>query len=74
LRHDRITDWIRLGLRRFLPRLRRHRALIDADQRLAVGAVENVDPPVRPASAIALRGWALTVVSKRTTGLAALSS
>ena len=44
LRHDRVADRERLRLRGLLPRLLRHRTLLDADQRLAVGAVEDVDP------------------------------
>src|SRR5207302_7164310 len=44
LRHDRVAGWEGLRLRRLLPRLLRHRTLLDADQRFAVGAVEDVDP------------------------------
>src|SRR5262249_30027045 len=35
---------VRLGLGCLLPRVLRHRALLDADQGFAVGAVEDVDP------------------------------
>jgi len=44
LRYDRIAEREGLRLRRLLPRLLRHRALLDTDQRFAVGAVEDVHP------------------------------
>ena len=45
LRYGRVADRIRVCLRGVLPRFLRHRAFLDADQRLAVRPVENVDPP-----------------------------
>src|SRR4051794_32749475 len=45
LRDGRVADRVRLCLRRLLPRLLRDRALLNADQRFAVGAVEDVYPP-----------------------------
>src|SRR5438876_9634800 len=44
LRHGRVALGVRLRLRRLLPRLLRHRPLLDADQRLAVRAIQDVDP------------------------------
>src|SRR6266404_5614219 len=44
LRHDRVADRKGLGFSCLLPRLLRHRPLLDASQRFAVGAVENVNP------------------------------
>src|SRR5262249_41003838 len=42
--HECVADreWLRFC--RLLPRLLRHRLFLDADQRLAVGAVEDIDP------------------------------
>ena len=48
MRHRRVADRIRLGFGCFLPRLLRHRAFLDTDQRFAVGAVEDVDPAGAP--------------------------
>src|SRR5262249_16838664 len=44
LAQRRGADRVRLGLRCLLPRVLRNRALLDADQGFAVGAVEDVDP------------------------------
>ena len=66
-----VTDWIWLCLGGLLQRLLRYRTLLDADERLAVGAVDYYTQPVRPASAIPLRGCPLITVSKSTAGLAA---
>ena len=44
LRHERVARRIRLRLRGRLPRLLRHGPLLDADERLAVRAIEDVDP------------------------------
>src|SRR2546425_4604328 len=48
LRYGRVALRVRLGLRRLLPRLLRHRSLLDADQRLAVRAIQDVDPARPP--------------------------
>src|SRR5690606_6909987 len=44
LRDERIADGVGLGRRSRLSGLLRHRSLLDADERRAVGAVEDVDP------------------------------
>src|SRR6267143_1809771 len=55
LRHGRVALRVRLRLRRLLPRLLRHRPLLDADQRCAVRAIQDVDPagPARFGDALA---------------------
>ena len=50
--HERVAARDRLRPRRGLSRLLRHRLLVDADERLAVRAVEDVDP----ARLVRLRG------------------
>ena len=45
LRHDGVAARKRLRLRGGLPRLLRHRLLVDADERLAGLAIEDVGPP-----------------------------
>src|SRR5436190_13543871 len=45
LRHGRVAARIGLRLGRLLARLLRHRALVDPDQRLPVGTIEDVNPP-----------------------------
>jgi hypothetical protein len=59
LRHDGVADREGLRLRSLLPRLLRHRALLDTDQRLAIGAVEDVDPPRPSRLGDALAGLAV---------------
>src|SRR5215472_4190540 len=44
LRHNGVADRVGLGLRRLLARLLRHRPFLDAEQRLAVGPIEQIDP------------------------------
>ncbi len=44
LRHERVAARVRLRRRRRLPRLLRHGAFVDADERHAVRAIEDVDP------------------------------
>src|SRR6266478_3638482 len=48
LRHGRVADRVGLRFGGLLPRLLGNRALLDADQRLSVGAVEDVDPAGSP--------------------------
>src|SRR5262249_48804123 len=48
LRHGRVADRVGLRFGGLLPRLLGHRALLDADQRLSIGAVEDVDPAGSP--------------------------
>ena len=45
MRHGGVANWIRLRLGGFLPGLLRHRALVNPNQRFAVGAIEDIDPP-----------------------------
>ncbi len=44
MRHNRIASGERLGCGSCVARLLLDRSLVDADQRLSVGAIENVDP------------------------------
>src|SRR6202011_567138 len=59
LRHDRVAEREGLRLRGLLPRLLRHRALLDTDERFAVGAVEDVDPLGAASLSDALAGLAV---------------
>src|SRR5271166_929235 len=48
LRHGRVADRVGLRFGGLLPWLLRNRAFLNADQRLSVGAVEDVDPAGSP--------------------------